>query len=540
MKPAKKSTIKALDRKVAVIDLETDPFLYGRLPKPFAAGFYDGEEFHRWWGDNCIVQMMQFISQLKGHYVIYAHNGGKFDFFYLFDYLENPVRIINGRIVQAAVGNHIFRDSYAILPVPLKQYDKKDIDYAKMEADVRETHKAEIIEYLYYDCQYLFELVFKFRERFGDQLTIGSTAIKTLKKMHPFITANESHDAFFRPFYFGGRVEALETGIIHGKFDVFDVNSMYPDAMKNALHPTGRKYAVVSEPKLIGDCMLKGFKCPFFFIRVIGKNFGAFPQRTKEGLNFRIPHGEFFTTSHELRVALRHGLFKIEKIVYAYIPHQTITFGEYVDTFMEDKIVGKKTGNKTLELFSKLLLNSAYGKFGQNPDNYFDYEIVRDVNTIFEKDDAQLWDLYEKHSEFSIWRRKSKTKAFYDVAVAASITSASRANLLGALAQSTRPIYCDTDSIICERFAGRQHDNELGAWKHEATLARVAIAGKKLYAGFDEAGEAVKLATKGVRLTPDEIVRICAGESVHWENMAPSFSVGHAPRFVQRTIKSRV
>jgi hypothetical protein len=50
---------------------------------------------------------------------------------------------------------------------------------------------------------------------------------------------------------------------------------MYPDAMKNAVHPTGRAYACVSAPKLIGDCMLKGFKCPFFFIQVIGKNHGA-------------------------------------------------------------------------------------------------------------------------------------------------------------------------------------------------------------------------------------------------------------------------
>lgn len=527
-------------RKLAVVDLETDPFQYGRLPKPFSAGFYDGDEYRDFWGEDCILQLMAHIASIKEPLIIYAHNGGKFDFFYMFDYLENPVRIINGRIVEATYGKHIFRDSYAILPVPLKAHDKLEIDYSKMEAHCRDEHRAEILEYLKFDCTSLYELVFKFRERFGNNLTIGGTAIKTLKKIHPFDTGNSRHDERFRAFYFGGRVEAMETGIIEGRFDVFDVNSMYPDAMKNKLHPTGKFYASAANPKLVGDCMLKGFSSPFFFIRVIGHNYGALPQRTKEGLNFRIPYGEFFTTSHELRVALKYGLFKIEKVVEALIPQKTISFGEYVDTFMEEKILGKKQNNKTMELFAKLLLNSAYGKFAQNPDKYYDYMIARDLSDVGELDDAELWELYEKHAQFSIWRRKSTSESYYDVAIAASITSASRANLLEALATSTRPLYCDTDSIICEKFNGRQDAHALGAWKHEATLTRVAIAGKKLYAGFDEAGEVVKLATKGVRLSAEEIVRVCGGESVHWQNMAPSFSISSAPKFISRTIKSVV
>jgi len=83
-----------------------------------------------------------------------------------------------------------------------------EIDYWKFEKEHREKYKAEIIDYWKFDCRSLFELVFSFRQRFGDKLTIGSTAITTLKNIHPFTTANESHDALFRQFYFGGRVEA--------------------------------------------------------------------------------------------------------------------------------------------------------------------------------------------------------------------------------------------------------------------------------------------------------------------------------------------
>jgi hypothetical protein len=53
------------------------------------------------------------------------------------------------------------------------------------------------------------------------------------------------------------------------------------------------------------------------------------------------------------------------------------------------------------------------------------------------------------------------------------------------LSYPDRPIYCDTDSIICEAFGGNLHDTELGGWKIEAEGDYAAIAGKKLYAVFD-------------------------------------------------------
>ena len=137
---------KKINRKLAVIDLETDPFQHGRLPEPFLSGFDNGESVVEFWGDDCILRLVEFLATLKEPHIIYAHNGGKFDFFYFFQYLENPVRIINGRIVEATIGKHIFRDSYAILPVPLKTHGKLEIEYWKFEKEHREKHKAEIIE----------------------------------------------------------------------------------------------------------------------------------------------------------------------------------------------------------------------------------------------------------------------------------------------------------------------------------------------------------------------------------------------------------
>src|SRR5437868_341564 len=176
-------------RKIAVIDAETDPFLMGRTPQAFAWGFYDGETYVQFWGEDATQQLVDYIISRSDPLTIYAHNGGKFDFFFLmpFGVIQNPALIINGRIVKAqAFDIHEVRDSYAILPVPLKKIAdsavgvKKDIEYEKMEKDVREQHKEEILSYLKQDCLVLHNAVSKFGERYSDKLTVGGMAISEL------------------------------------------------------------------------------------------------------------------------------------------------------------------------------------------------------------------------------------------------------------------------------------------------------------------------------------------------------------------------
>lgn len=346
-------------KRIAVIDFETDPFKHGRIPAPFAAGFFDGEIYQEFWGDKCAEYLMDFILSLEDEYIIYAHNGGKFDFFYLLPWLKNPLKLINGRIVKAGIGEgKELRDSYAIIPIPLKGYQKEEIDYSTFERDKREANKADILFYLAKDCEYLFDLVSAFVSRFGPRLTIGGTAINALKELHPFIPANKSHDEMFRPFYFGGRVQAFKTGELKGAFKIFDVNSMYPSVMKNFKHPTGRGYVTAANPKILPNGDLKNFGDRPYFAHITATNRGALPMRLKEGLNFSVPFGEFFTTSHEIKVALKHRLIDIEKIHAVFVPQNMISFGEFVDKYGAEKVAAKLSGDKIAEIFSKLILNS--------------------------------------------------------------------------------------------------------------------------------------------------------------------------------------
>jgi DNA polymerase type B, organellar and viral len=535
----RKPKLKKQENKIATFDYETDPFMYGRIPKPFVGGFYSElTGFKYFWHKGCAQELVDFLKNLKVPHTIYAHNGGKFDFFMMLEHLENPVRIINGRIVEAKLGIHTLRDSYAILPIPLRVFDKDDIDYQKLEEDVRDENRAEILRYLEKDCTSLFSLVSQFRARFGDKLTIGGTAIKKLQEMHPFESQKKFHDDKFRPYYFGGRVEAFETGILQGNWRVYDVNSMYPHVMRNCAHPTGshwkRQFGGIVDKK----GRISGISdAKVYFAQIHCTQRGCFPVRRKgESLDFNVPVGEFFVTSHELQAAIECGRVSNITVIECYAPSRVISFADYVDTFSAEKIAAKAAGDKAGEIFAKLLLNSAYGKFGQNPEHYFDYEITPENGDNPEGDD---WELYHAaNCGPSIWRKPSRSQAFYDVATAASITGAARALLLRALHSAERAVYCDTDSIICETLNSPLDHSELGKWKLEAEGNTVAIAGKKLYA-LRDGKKYVKIASKGAVLTGSEIFAICKGDTIQWHNQAPSFSLKKDTSFVSRKIKLR-
>lgn len=527
--------MRNVKNKIGVIDFETDPFLYGRVPKPFCAGFYDGEKFHHFWGEGCARALVDFLDSLPGNWIIYAHNGGKFDFHFLIDWIENPVKIISSRIVACKIGRHELRDSYAAIPIPLGAYQKTEIDYEKFEVENRNSHRTEIVDYLRDDCVFLHSLVSAFIDRFDTALTIGGAAMKTLKKIHPVSGRNSSHDAKFRPYYYGGRVQCFKYGVFDESVKIYDVNSMYPAVMRNEVHPTGARYLNVRGTVADKNGEIAGMKdAAFYFAHVRATvSGGGLPIREKMGLDFSRKTGEFWTTSHEMRLLCRAGLMRIEKVVFAAAPYETISFTEYVDTYSKEKIDAKTRGDKAGEIFAKLLLNSAYGKFAQNPENYKEWLLTRG-----EEIPPEPYELERAADGYSLWAKPTEAHNYHDVATAASITSASRATLLRGLLAAENPIYCDTDSIICTAM-GPDADIDplrLGAWKLEAEGERIAVAGKKLYAVFDRTGECVKKASKGAIFSGREIERIARGELMNWKNAAPTFSLQKEPSFIDRDI----
>lgn len=534
--------LKVTQKIIAVVDTETDPFESGLVVKPFALGFFDGITYIDFWGNDCVDQFFDYLATQTAQgieYIIYAHNGGKFDFFFFLKYLDKQTSplIINSRLVKIYFAGQEFRDSFAIIPQALGSYQKEKIDYDKFKKENREKHRAEILNYQRSDCFYTFDLIDGFHKMFGDKITIASASLPMLRSFTGFETLREGQDKRFREFYYGGRNQCFETGLLkpkHGKeFYLYDRNSMYPAAMLEELHPISNKATLQRDIDENTD---------FAYIDAI--NDGALPIRdAKGGLDFTVKRGRFHATIHEIRAGLETGTLRINRVLHAWAFDRKASFTEFVEHFYALRDLAKADNDLVKNILYKLILNSSYGKFALNPRKFKQYSLTIDEipTPQHSPENPDGWKLEAYTGSIYIWSRPSPRKlGFYNVSTAASITGAARANLLRNIALAKRPIYCDTDSIICEGFRG-ELGKQLGQWDLEATGNRLAIAGKKMYALYNvddlASNSAVKKASKGVRLELQDIVSVCNGNEIVYKNPVPTFNLDGSADFVNRKIR---
>lgn len=511
---------------IGTIDAETDPFKYGREPKPFAWGFYDGDYYIDFWGEDCTKDFVEYLASETDEITLYAHNGGKFDFFFLLPYLDEELKIINGRIAQATMfdGRVTLRDSMLILPLPLSSFQKDEISYDKFEAEVREQHKPEIRKYLRGDCIYLHEWVTYFTNEFGHGLTLAGAAFKQLKKTsYQVINTNEKFDERMRPYYFGGRVQCFKTGAFKEDLQYVDINSAYSFAMMFQ-HWHGKKYKLSNKlPKKAGS----------WFARVNAVSRGALPHRGIDGKLYFPDDGtirEYMATGWEIYSGFKTGTLEIKDVIEVYKPILTENFKEYVDKFFALKKMAEQKGDKALRQFAKFMLNSCYGKFGQDGRDFEQFVITK----YGEWPEGEDWEMYAKTATGeAIFKKPDPSDRFYNVATAASITGFVRAYLWESIHASDGVLYCDTDSIVCSSFGGKM-GKALGEWDLEAEVDEAYIAQRKMYAMHLKDGS-LKTASKGVRLSYDEIKEgVLTGENVIQERMAPAYSLKYGARFFSR------
>lgn len=521
---------------IAVADAETDPFKYNRVPAPFVWGYFDGEKYKHFWGENCTQKFLTYLrDEVKEPQRVYFHNGGKFDFFFMLEEMENPIKIINGRIAHFNIGIHTFVDSWLIIPESLEKANKKTaIDYTLFEAENRKANKKEILAYLKDDCIYLHELVDAFVEEFGTQLTIGGTAMKELKRLHRVSNCGPEHDSKFREFYFGGRVQCFERGIIRGDFKLFDVNSMYPHVMDSFDHPYGDRYEYTTDFDYAISCGRP------FFIRFEGRC-ADLPQRRGDRVEYIDDHNIFHVTGHEFIAALDIGSIQSISNVECWVACESERYSEFVHHFLFKKNAAGAIKDKIHRDFYKRVLNSAYGRFAINPEKFMDY-YIRKMGEALPLNFIGVSEPMADYGSFDIWETPSLRGQYQDVAIGASITGAARAVLMRAKHSAIRPLYCDTDSLLCESFSGDLHDTRLGAWDMELTdIQTAAIAGRKMYALFGtDFADVKKYASKGCRISPEEIYRACMGEEIVYNQIAPNFSLRSGPSFISRRINATI
>jgi hypothetical protein len=452
----------------------------------------------------------------------------------------------------AKVGNHELRDSFHLLPEPLKAWKKDEFDYSKMSKAKRNHHREEIVRYMINDCRYLLDIVKSFLQEFGFKITIGQAAMCELKKHYKPQRLSNPMDLCLRNYFYGGRVECLAgRGIFEGDFKIYDVNSMYPYAMSAFRHPIGNDYWFKEE--------ISENTC---FIRLHCDSDGAFAFRDDSGAtSFEPRRGEFTTTIWEFRAALKLGLIDNVRIIKALDCMERTDFSKFVAPLYErrEKVklsqkelrdAGKEETREYEELkkenlFLKYILNNAYGKFAQNPRKFTECYLTNPgERPPVEEKGFPDFPVYSGEL-YDIWERPTPGIRFLNVGTAASITGAARAILLEAIKGAKNPIYCDTDSLICEALPNFDlHDARLGAWKLETELDEVIIAGKKLYAykvrGLSDGHDKrVKVRSKGSGgLTWADMQRILDDEIIEKVAIGPTLTKTGEHFYMRRRIRA--
>lgn len=487
---------------------------------------------------------MAFISERDC--IAYAHNGGRFDWHYLVEYIEpfTDCMVISGRLARFEIGKAQFRDSYNIMPMPLRAGGHKlEIeDFSIFEREQRDipSNREIIRERLRTDCVYLYRMLETFFLEFGSHLTISSASMSCWSKIarcdKP--TTTPEFYARFAPFYYGGRVESFSTGVVESKFDIIDINSAYPYAM-TFLHPYGTMpYESLALPNSRASIQRA-------FITLETESSGALPFRDDDG-SLKFPaDGDirtFHITGWEFLAALETGSIRQYDIKSVLQLPESIEFNSYMDHFYKMKTDAKAAGDPARYEFAKRFLCSLYGKFGSNPDNYSEYQLIppRFIEMAEEADGYLFCAELGPHALMARPLSDVK-KRFYNVATAASITGFVRAMDWRALCdvRSTGATvhYIDTDCLHASGSGNLQlHDSRLGAWKIEASCDYGAYAGKKLYACRTVEGN-WKTASKGVKLSHEEIVRVALGETVTFEPTVPQYSMKRGIHFVPRKIR---
>ena len=374
----------------------------------------------------------------------------------------------------------IFRDSFKKIPLPVKKIakayglpmSKGEIDYKKPRPYGYQPDENEL-SYVRGDTEIVARALWRHFQQGMDKLTAPADAIEELKKTtafeSKFVTkwwaSHKSAETFCRKSYCGGiswvNPDIKDKEVKHGL--VYDYNSMYPSVMLMYPFPTG---------------------CPVRWYNKPTRGYPLYIARAKVNIS-RIPgkpacirdpsarvwiedeyEGELYLTNVDVELLQENYYGECELIDGYCWKGEKGVFDDFINHWAEIKKTTKDAGMRQI---AKLMLNSAYGKFGTNP---------------MRAHKIPVWD-----TGVLKWRNMPPEEGkTFNVAVASFVTAYARRELVRGINASTGFCYCDTDSVHlasidgkAARFVGVQHPTDFGAWKFENRFVRAKYLRQKTY-----------------------------------------------------------
>lgn len=452
----------------------------------------------------------------------YAHNMGKFDGLFMqaaahrLGWQMSAIIAGSNRVLEwtfkAPNGcTVILRDSYALIDSSLAKAavsfelpSRKFFQRSDYKVSPRNWGLEKLRNGCMVDCQLVLELLDKAEtlvESWGGKvrLTFSSTALSIIRadlkargKTLPDLRNKTELNSTARRAYYGSRVEVIDHLPEYTLVEA-DRNSSYPAAMCGVLpcEPVaamlgedaakcysqgheGVYYATVSIPAdTYIPCLPFRLPCN----KCLAKSQGACEHKTSGAIYFPTGQWSAWFPANELRYAQSQGV--TVEILSGVIYTREDAFTEFIKRVYAHK--AQATG--AAREFDKKVLNGAYGKFGQKPEQC-------SLVTFRNKEEQALYAM-ENPGEFSPLSADSlagtinsyRWPAQTNYAVAAYITAGARIALHQALISSASPAYCDTDSVHClvGGFPARLVGAELGQWKIEIKECTAKYYAPKIY-----------------------------------------------------------
>lgn len=166
--------------------------------------------------------------------------------------------------------------------------------------------------------------------------------------------------------FFGGRIELIRYGDIRGPIYNYDINSAYPDVIRNLPDLSRGVWHHSTTSEIYGSCIAcyhLSFVCKF----TDDKNFGAFPFRDSKGSVFFPVSGTGWYWHPEVLAALDNGVNITVHSSYRWIPlpDHNPPFAWMTDIYLK-RLEAKEAKEEGLQLALKLVMNAIYGKLGQS------------------------------------------------------------------------------------------------------------------------------------------------------------------------------
>lgn len=508
-------------RKFGVLDLESKDGESKTEPgftRVFLAGFYDGDEYESFRGNDSIADLMCAVLQPKYlGWHIYAHNGGRFDFLHLLPWLACEGRTLGFRFCAIPAGKSggiqildIWKvnrkgkrdgkgkwrllDSIKLIPIALAKACKTFKLPGKTDLPL-ETHEDDRNWEVYneQDCRALWSVLGRFHVMVEEQLggevgiTTPATAMKTWRRKyltHKIPRGEDAHEFVFST-YCGGRVEVFQKEA--SGLSYYDINSSYPAVMREPM-PCDTPVWWHGEPPDVFT--REGSEYVGFVEADVELDEYIPPLPVKRDSKLLFPTGRISGRWDWSELSLvRSSIRRWGKSVWFKSKPLLKSMVEDLYPYRDKSRQGYDEG---LAYVVKILLNSLYGKFGQSPLRRkvipWDVELPKGAKPVDGTPDSPVWYVDEE-----------VTAPYIMPQIAAHVTALARIKLYHHMVAAGSDLaYCDTDSIIT---AGElETSTALGELKNEfpgVTFQGTFLAPKLYMLRGSDAS--VKVVAKGIR-----------------------------------------